>query len=93
MQKCNRKFGIRMKSVFDNSNILNVNVHDTIIPVVPPWTLHQPRVNLDISNLSTNDTSPIVFIQNYIEIKDEHSYCTPIYTDESKHNDRVAQQS
>ena len=82
-------FGIRMQSVLDNSNILNENVHETVIPEVPPWTLHQPRVNLDLSKLCKKDTSSLVFIQKYNEIKDEHSYCTPIYTDGSKDNDRV----
>ena len=56
-------FGIRIQSALDNSNILNENVHDTIIPEVPPWTLHQPRVNLDHSNLCKKDTSSLVFIQ------------------------------
>ena len=78
-----------MQSVLDSSNILNENVHETIIHEVPPWTLHQPRINLDISNLCKEDTSSLVFIQNYNEIKDEHSYCTPIYTDGSKDNGRV----
>ena len=82
-------FGIRMQSVLDNSNILNENVHETVIHEVPPWTLHQPRVNLDLSNICKGDTSSLVFIQKYNEIKDEHSYCTPIYTDGSKDNDRV----
>ena len=74
-----------MQSVLDSSNILNENVHETIILEVPPWTLHQPRTNLDISNLCKEGTSS----QKYNEIKDEHSYCTPIYTDGSKDNDRV----
>ena len=82
-------FGIRMQSVLDNSNIPNENVHETVISEVPPWTLHQPRVNLTLSNLCKKDTSSLVFIQKYNEIKDEHSYCTPIYTDGSKDNDRV----
>ena len=82
-------FGIRMQSVLENSIILNENVHETVIPEVPPWTLHQPRVNLDLSNLCKKDTSSLVFIQKYNEIKDEHSNCTPIYTDGSKDNDRV----
>ena len=80
-------FGIRMQSVLDNSSILNENVHETVIAEVPPWT--QPRVNLDLSNLCKKDTSFLVFIKKYNEIKDEHSYCTPIYTDGSKDNDRV----
>ena len=56
---------------------------------VPPWTLHQPRVNLDLSNLSKKDTP--VFILRYSEIKNElsHIYCTPIYTDGSKDGVRV----
>ena len=79
-------FGIRMQSVLDD---LNENIHNTIIHDVPPWILHQPRVNLDLSHLSKKDTSSLVFMQNYTKIKDEHSYCTPIYTDGSKDNDRV----
>ena len=63
-------FGIRIQYALDNSNILNENVHDTVIPEVPPWTLHQPRVNLDLSNLCKKDTSSLVFIQKYNEIKD-----------------------
>ena len=52
-------------------------------------TLHQPRVTLDLSHLSKKDTSSLAFIQKYNEIMGEHSYCTPIYTDGSKDNDRV----
>ena len=78
-----------MQSIFDDSNLLNDNIHDTIIPEVPPWTLHQPRVNLDLSHLSKKNTSSLVFMQKYNEVKDEHSYCTPIYTDGWKDNDRV----
>ena len=78
-----------MQSIFDDSNLLNDNIHNIIIPEVPPWTLHRPRVNLDHSYLSKKDTSSLVFMQEYNEIKDEHSYCAPIYTDGSKDNDRV----
>ena len=77
-------FSIRVQSLLDDSNIENNNIHDTIIPEVPPWSLHQPRVNL-----AKKDTSSLVFIQKYNEIKDEHSYCTFIYTDGSKDQDRV----
>ena len=35
------------------------------------------------------DTSSLVFIQKYNEIKSEHFYCTPFYTDGSKDYDRV----
>ena len=28
----------------DDSNIVNHNVRETIIPEVPPWTLHHPKV-------------------------------------------------
>ena len=81
-------FGIRVKSLLEHSNISNNNVHETIIPEVPPWTLDQPRVILNLSKLSKKDTSSLVFTQKYNEIKDEHS-CVPVYTDGSKDNDRV----
>ena len=73
----------------DDSNIENDNIHETIIPEVPPWNLHQPKVRLDLSDLSKKNTPPHVFIQKFNEIKDGHSYCNPIYTDGSKDNDRV----
>ena len=82
-------FGIRIQSLLDNSNISNDNVHETVISEVPPWILHQPRVILDLSNLSKKDTPSPVFFQRYNEIKNEHSFCTPIYTDGSKDGDTV----
>ena len=82
-------FGIRVQAILDDSNIENDNIHETIIPEVPPWNLHQPKVRLDLSDLSKKNTPPHVFIQKFNEIKDEHSYCNPIYTDGSKDNDRV----
>ena len=82
-------FGIIIKSVLENSGISNNNVHQIIIPEIPPWNLHRPRVNLELSSLSKKDTPSPVFIQKFNEIKNDHSYCTPVYTDGSKDNDRV----
>ena len=75
--------------MLDDSDILNNNVHETIISDVSPWTLHHPKVCLDLSDLSKKDTPAPVFIQKFNEIKDGHSYCTPVYTDGSKDNGRV----
>ena len=82
-------FGIRIQSLLDDSNIENNNVHESIISEVSPWTLHHPKVNLDLSELSKKDTTAPLFIQKFNEIKDDLSYCTPVYTDGSKDNDRV----
>ena len=82
-------FGIRIQSILDVSNILNDNVHATVIPQVPPWTMHHPKVCLDLSVLAKKDTPSHVYIQKFNEIKDQYSYCIPIYTDGSKDNDRV----
>ena len=82
-------FGIRIQSILDVSNILNDNVHATVIPQVPPWTMHHPKVCLDLSVLAKKDTPSHVYIQKFNEIKDHYSYCIPIYTDGSKDNDRV----
>ena len=82
-------FGIRIKAVLENSDFSNYNIHQTIISEIPPWILHRPRVNLELSSLSKKDTPSPVFIQKFNEIKNEHSYCIPIYTDGSKDNDRV----
>ena len=39
--------------------------------------------------MAKKDTQSHVYIQKFNEIKDQFSYCTPIYTDGSKDNDRV----
>ena len=82
-------FGIRIQLILDVSNILNDNVHATVIPQVPPWTMHHPKVCLDLSVLAKKDTPSHVYIQKFNEIKDQYSYCIPIYTDGSKDNDNV----
>ena len=71
------------QSLLDDSNIENNNVHETIISEVSPWTLHHPKVNLDLSDLSKKDTPAPLFIKKLNEIKDDHSYCTQVYTDGS----------
>ena len=43
------KFGIRIQSLLDVSNIPNYKVHANVIPQVPPWTMHNPKVFLDLS--------------------------------------------
>ena len=47
------------------------------------------KFNLELSSLSKKDMPSPVFIQKFNEIKNEHSYCTPIYTDGSKDNGMV----
>ena len=82
-------FGIRIQSLLDTSNIPNDNVHATVIPQVPPWTMHRPKVCLDLSVQAKIDTPSHIYIQKFNEIKDQYSYCTRFDTDGSKDNDRV----
>ena len=55
-------FDIRIQSVLDGSNISSDNVHATVIPKVPPWTLYHPEVRFDLSVLAKKDTPSHVFI-------------------------------
>ena len=89
MESAIPSFGIRIQSVLDVSNLLNDTVHATVIPQVPHLTMHHRKVCLDLSVLAKKDTPSHVYIQKFNEIKDQYSYCTPIYTDGSKRYDRV----
>ena len=82
-------FGIRIQRILETSDFKNDNIHPSIIPEFPPWTLHKPKVILDLSELSKKDTQPEYFLERFSIIKDEYSYFIPIYTDGSKENDRV----
>ena len=51
--------------------------------------MHHQKVCLNLSVLAKKDTPSRVNIKNFNKIKDKSFYCTPIYTDWSKDNDRV----
>ena len=59
-------FGIRIRSLLDASSILTDNVDATVIPQVPPWTMHHPKVCLDLSVLAKKDT-PISCLHSKVQ--------------------------
>ena len=65
-------FGIRIQSVLYISNILNDNVDAIVISHVPPWTMHHPKVCLDLSVLAKKDTPSHIYIQKFYESKGRH---------------------
>ena len=58
-----------------------------ILPMLTVKSEEKQTTSRDVSRNSANILA--VFIQKFNEIKNEQSYCTPIYTDGSKDNDRV----
>ena len=56
---------------------------------IPPWTLIQPNVILNLSNISKKETQPAVFLEKYNRIKENITNYTHIYIDGSKDGHRV----
>ena len=82
-------FGIRMESLLQNSNINMDNIHESTLPEIPPWTLIQPNIILNLSDISKKETQPAVFMEKYNTIKENFTNYTHIYTDGSKDGNRV----
>lgn len=55
-----------------------------ISPKKPPWKLNRYTINMELSNLNTQNTNAIIFSKNFKFIKNQFSNHTFIYTDGSK---------
>ena len=78
-----------MESLLQNSNINTGNIHESTLPEIPPWTLIQPNVILNLTDISKKETQPAVFMEKYNTIKENFTNYTHIYTDGSKDGNRV----
>ena len=55
--------------------------------VLPPWCIKPPRIVLDLCYLSSNIS---VYEQFFMEIRDNHRYYFPVYTDGSRNTELIS---
>ena len=88
-EKSIRSFGLRIEPILADKHILENTIIETI-PDIPPWTLTPPIINFDMTKAKKSDTSEILYLSKFNEIKAIFSDYNPIYTDGSKTDDAVA---
>ena len=82
--KAIRPIGLRLKPIIESAGLNLENVRPKQVPDVPPWTLKQPTVLLNLSNCKKSSTSSVEFQSKFLELKSEYSDHFEIYTDGSK---------
>jgi ribonuclease HI len=87
-EKAIRSFGLRLQPTIIDLNVQDIIIE--IIPKIPPWILTPPIINYEISKAQKSDTSEILYISKFNEIKAIFSDYKPIYTDGSKTENAVA---
>ena len=60
-EKTIKPFGLRMKHILEETDILLTSIHDTIHLSSPPWLLKQPVVIRYLNKLPKNKTHPLIY--------------------------------
>lgn len=77
-------FGMRMRSIINNSPVNNNSVHTNPPFLIPPWcAVNVPIIN-PFRNYNRNGTSDVIFHQLFCAHREEFANYLDIYTDGSK---------
>ena len=87
--KAIKPIGLRLKPAIEASGLLLDSVRENTIADIPPWTLKQPEVLLQLTSEKKSSTNPLEFRAKFEEIKEQYSNHIPIYTDGSKEEAKV----
>ena len=84
-------FGLRMVDHVENADLdLTVISDDDKFPFDPPWTFITPKTNFSLAQFRKDTTSPLVFKQGYLELREKFPDHLHVFTDGSKSDSGVA---
>ena len=84
-----KSFGVRILPVLESANINFNNIDKTFTPNVPAWCINKPKLFFDLHSSKKSETSPIIMISNFQELKSHYMDYKHIYTDGSKDDMKV----
>ena len=67
-EKAIKLFGLRMKSMLQQSKISVKDIHQDILPKITPWILEKPEVILKLNELPKTKTHPCTYIEKFHHI-------------------------
>lgn len=89
-EKTIKPFGLRMDSILKETEIITTNIHNHLIPNIPPWKIKTPNVNLSLKELQKAKTHPSIYQEEIYNILKKYPKHHRIYTDGSKDKERTA---
>ena len=79
-----------MEPILQESTIFLINIHESILPQKPPWTIKNPKVILQLNELPKTKTHPSTYQEKLHNILQQHPNYLYIFTDGSKDNNKTA---
>ena len=79
-----------MKSARQNPKIPLNNIHRSTLPQTPPWIIENPKVILELNELSKTKTHPSTYQEKFHNIFQHHPDHLYVFTDGSNDNNKTA---
>ena len=79
-----------MEPTLQESIIFQTNIHKSILPQTPPWTIKNPKVIPQLNELPKTKTHSITYQEKLHDILQQHPYYLYIFADGSKDNNKTA---
>ena len=73
-----------METIFGEVDMNLTEIHLTIIPDIPAWTIRIPNINLTLRKFHKNKTHPLIFQEELEKVKERYPQHLHIFMDGSK---------
>ena len=73
-----------METFIEEVEVDLTEIHKTIIPDIPPWTIRTPNIILTLRKFHKNKTHPLIFQEELEKVKEKYPKYLHIFTDGSK---------
>ena len=88
-KKTIKPFGLRMNSTLQESKIPLNNIHECTLPQTSPWIIKNPKVILELNELSKTQTHPSTYQEKFHNILQHLPDHQDVFTDGSKDNNKT----
>ena len=75
-----------METIIGEAEVDLTEIHKTIIPDIPPWTVRAPNIILTLCKFHKSKTHPPIFQEEQEKVKEKYSKHLHIFTDGSEVN-------
>ena len=83
-EKAIKLFGLQMETIIGEVDMDLREIHMTIIPDIPPWTIRTSNINLTLCKFHKNKTHPLIFQEELEKVKERYPKHLYIFTDGCK---------
>ena len=78
-EKAIKPFGLQIETIIGEAEVDLTEIHKTIIPDIPPWTIRTPNIIFH-----KNKTHPLIFQEELKKVKEKYPKHSHIFKDGSK---------